>query len=76
MPSGLYAKNAFKGTKIKTIVVKTKKLKKKSVKGALKGSKVKTVKVQIGSKKVNKKYVKKYKKIFTKKNAGKKAKVK
>ena len=70
------AKGAFKGTNIKTIVVKTKKLKKKSVKGSLKGSKVKTVKVQIGKKKVNKKYAKKYKKIFTKKNAGKKAKVK
>lgn len=69
-------KNAFKGTNIKTIVVKTKKLKAKSVKGSLKGSKVKTVKVEIGSKKVNKKFVKKYKKIFTKKNAGKKAKVK
>ena len=69
------AKGAFKGTNIKTIVVKTKKLKKKSVKGSLKGSKVKTVKVQVGSKKANKKVVKKYKKIFTKKNAGKKAKV-
>lgn len=70
------SKNAFKGTNINTIVVKTKKLKAKSVKGSLKGSKVKTVKVEIGSKKVNKKFVKKYKKIFTKKNAGKKAKVK
>ena len=70
------AKNAFKGTKIKTIVVKTKKLTKKSVKGSLKGSKVKAVKVKIGKAKVNKKYVKKYKKIFTKKNAGKKVKVK
>ena len=70
------AKGAFKGTKITTIIVKTKKLKKKSVKGSLKGSKVKTVKVQVGGKKVNKKYVKKYKKIFTKKVAGKKAKVK
>ena len=70
------AKGAFAGTKITTIVAKTKKLKKKSVKGSLKGSKVKTVKVQIGKKKVNKKYAKKYKKIFTKKNAGKKAKVK
>lgn len=70
------AKKAFKGTGITTVVIKTKKLKKSSVKGSLKGSKVKTVKVKIGSKKVNKKYVKKYKKIFTKKNAGKKVKVK
>ena len=56
----------------KPYTVKTKKLKKKSVKGSLKGSKVKTVQVKVGKKKVNKKYVKKYKKIFTKKNAGKK----
>ena len=49
---------------------------KKSVKASLKGSKVKTVQVKVGSKKVNKKFVKKYKKIFTKKNAGKKVTVK
>ena len=41
------APNAFAGTNIKTITVKTKKLTKKSVKNALKGSKVSTVKVQI-----------------------------
>lgn len=70
------SKNAFKGTKITTIVVQSKKLKKKSVKGSLKGSSVKTIKVKIGSKKINKKYVKKYKKIFTKKNAGRKVIVK
>ena len=70
------SRNAFAGTKVNTLIVKTKKLKKKSVKGSLKGSSVKTVRVQIGSKKVNKKYIKKYKKIFTKKNAGRKAKVK
>lgn len=67
---------AFKGTKVKTLTVRTKKLTKKSVKGSLKGSKVKTVKVKVGKKKVNKKYVKKYKKYFTKKNAGRKVKVK
>lgn len=33
------------------------------------------VKVKVGGKKANKKYVKKYKKIFTKKNAGRKVKV-
>ncbi len=70
------AKNAFKGSKAKTVVLKTKKLKKSGVKGAFKGSKVKTVQVKVGKKKVNKKYVKKYKKIFTKKNVGKKVKVK
>ena len=69
-------KNAFKGTKITTVTVKTKKLKAKAVKGSLKGSKVKTVLVKVGNKKANKKFVKKYKKIFTKKNAGKKVKVK
>ena len=70
------AKSAFKGTSVKTLVVKTKKLSKKSVKGSLKGSKIKKVKVKVSKKAgVNKKYVVKYKKIFTKKNAGKKVKV-
>ncbi|MBQ6500428.1 MAG: hypothetical protein IJI87_03440 [Mogibacterium sp.] len=70
------APNAFKGTKVKTLTVKSKALTKASVKNSLKGSKVKTVKVKVGSKKEKKKYVKKYKKIFTKKNAGKKVTVK
>ena len=70
------AKYALKGSKATKLVVKTKKLKKASVKGSLKGSKVKTVQVKVGKKKVNKKYVKKYKKIFTKKNAGKRVAVK
>ncbi|MBQ9014834.1 MAG: leucine-rich repeat protein [Firmicutes bacterium] len=70
------APNAFKGSKVKTVTVKTKSLKKKTVKNSLKGSKVKTVKVKVGNKKTNKKFVKKYKKIFTKKNAGKAVKVK
>lgn len=64
----------FRG--VNTVEVKTKKLKKKGVKGALKGSSVKTIKVKVGNKKANKKFVKKYKKIFTKKNAGKKVRVK
>ena len=51
-------------------------LKKAGIKNALKGSKIKTVKVKVGSKKVNKKFVKKYKKIFTKKICGRKVKVK
>ncbi len=70
------SRGALKGTKVKTVTVKSKKLRKKNVKGALKGSKVTTIKVKVGSKKVNKTYVKKYKKIFTKKNAGKKVTVK
>jgi hypothetical protein len=71
------SKGAFKNYgKAGTLVVKTGKLTKKSVKASLKGSKVRTVKVKVGNKKTNKKYVKKYKKIFTKKNAGRKASVK
>lgn len=67
---------AFAGcAKLKTITLKTKKLTAKSTKASLKGSKVKTVKVKVGTKKVNKQYVKTYKKIFTKKNCGKKVKV-
>ena len=70
-------KGTFKNyRKVTTIEVRTKKLKKSSVKGALKNSRVKTVKVKVGKKKVNKKYVKKYKKFFTKKIAGRKVKVK
>lgn len=68
--------NAFKNSKATTIILKTKLLKKSKVKNALKGSKVKTVKVRLGSKKLNKKYVKKYKKIFTKKIVGRKVTVK
>ena len=65
-------KNAFKGSKATKLILKTPNLTNKaSVKGSLKGSKVKTVQVKAG-----KKYVKKYKKVFTKKNAGKKVKVK
>jgi hypothetical protein len=61
--------------KTKTLVVKTTKLKKSTVKRSLKGSKVSKVKVNVGKKKTNRKYVRKYKKIFTKKNAGRKVKV-
>ena len=61
----------FYGDKsLKTIYVnKTTKLSKKGVKKSLKGSKIKTVKVK-------KSKVRKYKKIFTKKNCGRKVKVK
>lgn len=70
------SKNAFKKyKKTTTLQVKTKKLTKKSVKGSLKGSKVKTVQVKVGSGKANEKQAKKYAKIFTKANAGKKVKV-
>ena len=67
------AKNAFAKSKATKLILKTKLLKKDTVKGSLKGSKIKTIQVKIGSKKINKKFVKSYKKIFTGKNAGKKA---
>ncbi|MCR5701329.1 MAG: hypothetical protein K6G76_04190 [Lachnospiraceae bacterium] len=72
------APEAFKGSNVKTIIIKSKKLTKQSVKNAFKGLKVKKliVKVKVGSKKENKKYIKKYKKFFTKKNIGVKAVVK
>ena len=67
---------AFKSCKkAKTLVVQTKKLKKSSVKGSLKASKIKAIKVNVGSPAENKKYAKKYKAFFTKKNAGKAIKV-
>lgn len=71
------SKSAFAGQKqIRVLVVESKKLTKNSVRGSLKGSGVTTVEVQVSSStKTNAKYVKKYKKIFTKKIAGKKAKV-
>lgn len=69
-------KGAFnKYGNVTTLEVKSKKLKKKAVRGSLKGSAVTTVKVKVGGKKMNRKYVKKYRKIFTGKNAGKKVKV-
>lgn len=70
-------KGAFKGSKAKTLVLKTGDLKKDRVKNCLKGSKVKTIRVKAsksGSK--NKKVIKRYKKYFVKKNSGKKVTVK
>lgn len=68
-------KNSFKKyTNAKTLVVKTKKLKKASVKKSLSGSKITNIRISVGKDKQNKTYLKKYKKIFTKKNAGKKVK--
>ena len=64
------AKGAFKGTKVKKVTVKTARLTKASVKGCFKSAKkLKTVKVPKAKKKA-------YKKIFAKKNSGKKVKVK
>lgn len=67
---------AFNGSKTATLIIRSKKLTKASVKGSLKGSSIKTIRVKVGSKKQNKAYVKKYKGFFTKKNAGKKPAVK
>ncbi len=69
---------AFYGSKVTTVTLKTKLLKKSYVKNSLKSSKVKTVKVKITKKasKTNTTYVKKYKKYFTKANAGRKVTVK
>ena len=69
------SKGAFKKTGIKIVTLKTVSLKAKSVKGSLTGSTVSSVKVKVGGAKKNKKYVKQYKKIFTKKNAGRNVKV-
>jgi len=66
---------AFRGTPVKTVIVKTKKLTKKSVKSSFKGSKVTTVKIRIGSGKTNARFAKACKKIFTSKNAGRKVRV-
>lgn len=69
------SKNAMKGSKATAMIIKTKALSKASVKGSLRGSKIKSIKVKVGKKKENRKYVKRYKKIFTKKNAGRKVKI-
>lgn len=71
------ASGAFSRSKAKTVIVKTTWFTKKSVKGALKKSKVKNVKVKTGSvKSTNRLIAKKYKKYFSKKNAGRKVTVK
>ncbi len=70
-------KAAFKGTCAGTLTVKSKKLKAGSVRKSLKGSKIKNVKIKVsGKKKTNRKYQNKYRKIFTKKNTGRKVRVK
>ena len=73
--TGIRAKAFSKAKKVKTVYVKTKKLTKASVKGSLKSCKVKKIKVRVGKKKTNKKYAKKYRKYFAKKNSGRKVKV-
>lgn len=60
---------AFKGTKVKTITIKTPTLSKKGVRGCLKNSKVSTIKVPAAN-------VSRYTSIFKKANSGKKVAVK
>ena len=67
---------ALKGSKATKLIIKTKKFTKSAVKNSLKGSKIKYVVVKVGTKKVNKTYITKYKKFFTKANAGKAVTVK
>lgn len=62
------AKNAFKGSKVKRLLVGSKKLSKRSVKGSLRGSNIKTVRVPYS-------VAKKYKEAFAKKNSGKSIKI-
>ena len=69
-------KGAFTKSKATKVIIKTKRLKKSSVKGSLKSSKVKTVQIKVGNKKANKTFLKKYKKYFTRANAGRKVTVK
>ena len=67
---------AFKGSKVKKLILKTKKLATSKVKGSLKSSSVKLILVKTGDKQKNKQYVKKYKKVFAKKNSGKEVVIK
>ncbi len=68
--------NAFKGSPATKLILKTKLLKKKTVKNALKGSKIKTAQVKVGKSSTNKKIKKAYKKFFTKKVLGRKVTLK
>lgn len=68
---------ALKNAKeLKTISVKSMKLTKAGVREALEGSAISTVKVQVGTYKANKAYVKWYAKFFAEKNCGKRVKMK
>ena len=69
------AKTFVEYKKAVTLVIQTKKLTKNSIKASLKGSKITKINIKVGNKKMNIKYIKKYKKIFTKKNTGNKVKI-
>ena len=65
----------FAGSRCSSLVMKTKLLKKAKVKGCLKSSRIKKIRIKVGKAKTNKTVRKRYKKIFTRKNAGKKVKI-
>ena len=67
--------NAFAGSKATKVILKTKNLKKSTVKNCMKSSKVKTVQVKAGTKKENKKVLKAYKKFFKKSVLGREVKL-
>lgn len=67
---------AFQYSNAEKLIIRTRNLTKGSVKGCLEKSKIKSVKIDVGDRNTNKKYVKKYKKIFTSKNVGRKVTVK
>jgi predicted nucleic-acid-binding protein len=71
-----FKSKAFAASRLINITVKSKKLTRLSVKSSLKLSKIKFIKIKVSnSKRVNNKHLKKYKKIFTKNNCGKKIRV-
>ena len=74
--AGHSSAHAFKGSPATKLILKTKLLKKNTVKNALKGSKIKTAQVKVGKSSANKKMKKAYKKFFTKKVLGRKVTLK
>ena len=56
--------------------IRSKKLRKATVKGSLKGSRITKIVIRVGKRSANKKYMRKYRPFFTRKNAGKKVSVK
>ena len=67
--------NAFAGSKATKVTLKTKNLRKSTIKSCMKSSKVKTVQVKVGTKKENKKILKAYKKFFKKSVLGRSVKL-
>ena len=68
---------AFSGCEnLARLILNTRVLQKEGVKGCLKGSSVRKISVKVGPKKKDDRFFRKdYKKIFTKKNCGKRVKV-